>query len=122
MDPTQAAPAPAGLPHPLDVALDADLALRLATGRPTGEVADVLRERLRGYLILLVDDADAYAAALAEGHPKDVAAGTVRHARALARETGAGTDPAASLRLLAKAVHYTARYAATSRQARRQGR
>ncbi|MEU9112818.1 hypothetical protein AB0D04_13755 [Streptomyces sp. NPDC048483] len=68
----------------------------------------------------MADDADAYAAMQPDGRPKNIAANTVRHARALAEESGEGADPAAWLRLTAKAVDYTARYAATARKVRDQ--
>ncbi|GHE56633.1 hypothetical protein GCM10018785_27450 [Streptomyces longispororuber] len=110
-----------GAPTWTDIERDVRLGLALADGRATGEVADVLRARLRGYLTLLVDDAEAYAAALAEGRSKDVASSTIRRARVLVQQRSPETDPATHLRLLSKAVDCTARYAAAARQIRHRG-
>ncbi|MHC0431285.1 DUF6415 family natural product biosynthesis protein [Streptomyces sp. O3] len=100
-----------------DIERDVRLALVLGGGQPTGETADALRGRLRGYIVILAPAADAYTAALADGRPKDIATDTVRRARALAGRTETGPDPAMNLRMLAKAVHYTALYASRAPRA-----
>ncbi|MFF8385141.1 hypothetical protein [Streptomyces kanasensis] len=94
------------------LAEDVELALRLAAVRPTGVVADGVRERLRGYVRAYADTADAYARNLVDGRARDVAVATVAHARAVAADPV--HDPAAHLRLLAKGAHMLARYAAGS--------
>ncbi|MEU3048621.1 MULTISPECIES: DUF6415 family natural product biosynthesis protein [unclassified Streptomyces] len=104
---------PATLPAPLDsrdLAADVRLALDLSNGRPTGAAADAVRRRLRDHIAALADPADTYAAGLGDSRARDIAVNTVRHARAVA--TDAVGDPAANLRLLAKAVEHLARYAA----------
>ncbi|MDF9814190.1 DUF6415 family natural product biosynthesis protein [Streptomyces sp. SPB162] len=102
---------PAGV---ADMASDVRLALALAEGRPTGPATDVLRGRLRTYIGALLDPADAYAANLADSRARDIAVNTVRHARAVVQDPV--QDPAANLRLLAKAVDHLARYAAASQE------
>lgn len=100
-------------PPPVDtsqLAHDVDLALRLASLRPTGEAADALRERLRGHIRAYADSAGAYAHGLADGRARDIALGTVAHARAVAADVV--HDPAANLRLLAKGAQMLAGYAA----------
>lgn len=111
MNQTEAEPAPP-LPHPRDVVLDADLAVRLAAGRPTGAAADALRERLRGYIRALAGPADAYAQRLADNRAKDIAVNTVAHARKVADDRGG--DPVASLRLLGKSAEILSRYTAAA--------
>ncbi|MER7959189.1 DUF6415 family natural product biosynthesis protein [Streptomyces sp. NPDC096030] len=97
---------------------DIRLALDLAScGRPTGEAADALRNRLRGHIRHLADPADAYAKTLADSRAQDIVVNTVRHARAVAEDTV--VDPAASLRLLAKAVDHLGRYVAQHQHAPR---
>lgn len=108
MNRTNAEPAPP-LPHPREVALDASLAFHLAAGRPTGEAADALRERLRGHIRALAGPADAYAHRLADNRAKDIAVNTVAHARKVAADPG--QDPVASLRLLGKSAEILSRYA-----------
>ncbi|MEU7296376.1 DUF6415 family natural product biosynthesis protein [Streptomyces exfoliatus] len=94
---------------PAVMAQDVRLALDLASGRPTGEAADAVRGRLRCYIRALADPADAFATGLADSRARDIAMDTVRHARAVAEDSV--HDPAANLRLLAKAVHHLAQYA-----------
>jgi hypothetical protein len=98
-----------------DVTRDVQLALDLARGRATGDAADVLRMRLRSYIACFADPAQAYADGLTDSRARDIAMNTVRHARAVAEDPV--HDPAASLRLLAKAAEHTARYAAGHRHA-----
>ncbi|MFC5034314.1 hypothetical protein G3I60_16065 [Streptomyces sp. SID13666] len=95
-----------------DMASDVRLALALAAGRPTGPAADELRGRLRTYIGALLDPADTYAANLSDSRARDIAMNTVRHARAVVQDPV--QDPAANLRLLAKAVDHLARYVALS--------
>ncbi|MET9428166.1 DUF6415 family natural product biosynthesis protein [Streptomyces sp. NPDC003036] len=102
---------------PAAVASDVRLALDLANGRPTGEAADAVRARLRGYIAVLADPADVYAAGLADTRARDIATNTIRHARAVAEDPV--HDPAANLRLLAKSVDHLFRYAVSA--ARRSG-
>ncbi|PCG83997.1 hypothetical protein CIB93_21480 [Streptomyces sp. WZ.A104] len=97
-----------------DVVADVSLALALAQTRPTGEAADSLRQRLRGYIGVLADPADTYADGLGDSRAKDIAVNTVRHARAVALDPV--TDPAANMRLLAKSTDSLFRYAAAVRQ------
>ncbi|MCH0539106.1 hypothetical protein I3F58_05950 [Streptomyces sp. MUM 203J] len=109
---------PPSTPPPVDtshVAQDVDLALRLAALRPTGEAADALRERLRGYIRAYADAAGAYARDLADGRARDIALSTVTHARAVAAD--AVHDPGANLRLLAGGAQMLARYAAARKGA-----
>ncbi|MEV0446118.1 hypothetical protein AB0I84_32815 [Streptomyces spectabilis] len=100
------------LPTWVDVVRDVRLALALANGRPTGEFADALRERLRDYVRRFAQDADRYAHAFPPGRQRDIAVATVADARAAV--TARSDDPASQLRLLAKATDYTARYAAAA--------
>ncbi|MGW4240802.1 DUF6415 family natural product biosynthesis protein [Streptomyces sp. NPDC004749] len=102
------------LPTWLDMGRDVDLALALAQGRPTGPAADEVRRRLRSYVKLLVEPAEAYAKGLADSRAQDIATATVDHARGLLRDQGG--DPAAMLRLLGKSVYYLMRYAAHAQQ------
>lgn len=99
---------------PVVMAADVRLALDMANGRSTGEAADVVRVRLRAYIAVLADPADAYAAGLTDLRARDIATSTVRHARAVAQD--AVHDPAANLRLLAKSVDHLSRYANAARQ------
>ncbi|MFF8317347.1 hypothetical protein ACF06V_09295 [Streptomyces bobili] len=96
------------------MAQNVQLALDLANGRPIGEAADAVRVRLRTYIQVLADPADAYANGLVDPRARDIAVSTVRHARAVAEDSV--HDPAANLRLLAKAVHHLAQYAAGARR------
>ncbi|RPK36346.1 hypothetical protein EES37_27110 [Streptomyces sp. ADI91-18] len=89
------------------VAGDVEAALTLADHHPAGEAAVRLRERLRGHVHTLAVPAERYAALLPESRDKDIAAGTVRFARKVARDCG--SDPAIALRLLAKSVAHLAR-------------
>ncbi|MBB1259352.1 DUF6415 family natural product biosynthesis protein [Streptomyces alkaliterrae] len=99
-----------------DMGRDVDLALALAQGRPTGPAADEVRRRLRSYLTLLADPAEAHARSLADSHARDLASATVDHARALLRDDHSAADPAALLRSLAKSTRYLMRYAARGHQ------
>ncbi|WP_175410196.1 DUF6415 family natural product biosynthesis protein [Streptomyces sp. TRM64462] len=113
--PTDTSPPGCGVALSL-VAQDVDLALRLASLRPTGENADALRERLRGHIRAYADAAGTYAHGLADGRARDISLSTVGHARAVAADPV--HDPVANLRLLAKAAQILARYAAAQRGAR----
>lgn len=115
---TDARPAAPGTPSSHDVAADVQLALELAKGRATGSAADVLRNRLRSYIATFVDPAQAYAERLDDSRARDIAMNTVRHARSVV--TDAVQDPAANLRLLAKATEHMARYATALNQGPRQ--
>ncbi|MFC0842645.1 DUF6415 family natural product biosynthesis protein [Streptomyces noboritoensis] len=88
---------------------DIEIAMALATHAPNGEAASRVRERLRGYIALLAAPAESQVRRMEQSRERDVATGTVRHARSLA---GSGGDPAATLRLLAKSVQQLLRYAA----------
>ncbi|MGW7367909.1 hypothetical protein ACWGI8_31930 [Streptomyces sp. NPDC054841] len=102
-------------PTAQDIAQDSALAMTLASyATSTGPAADELRKGLRSYIGLLADPAQAYADALEEGRAKDIAQSTVRHARTVAQSQG--TDPAATLRLLAKSTDLLLRYAAHAQQ------
>ncbi|MET9917715.1 DUF6415 family natural product biosynthesis protein [Streptomyces sp. NPDC006435] len=96
-------------PTTADMARDADLALVLAQGRPVGPASGEVRKRLRSHIGLLVDPAEEYAKDLTDPRARDIASGTVEHARGLLRDQDG--DPAAMLRLLGKAVHHLLRYA-----------
>lgn len=100
-----------------EVAHDAQLAMTLAAGRSTGEVADALRDRLRGHIDTLADQADSYAHTLPDDRARDIARETVRHARTVAADRSRFQESAASLRLLAKAAEFMARYASHAFQA-----
>ncbi|MFK0049883.1 hypothetical protein ACIQU4_38405 [Streptomyces sp. NPDC090741] len=89
------------------VAGDVEAALALAGHHPAGEAAVRLRERLREHVHTLAVPAGRYADLLPESRQKDIAAGTVRFARKVARDCG--SDPAIALRLLAKSVAHLAR-------------
>ncbi|MFE2555557.1 DUF6415 family natural product biosynthesis protein [Streptomyces sp. NPDC059352] len=118
-DATESVGCPVAFPQPESVtpvvmAQDVRLALDLANGRPTGEAADAVRVRLRSYIRVLADPADTLATGLADSRARDIALDTVRHARAVAEDSV--HDPAANLRLLAKAVHHLAQYTAGTRR------
>ncbi|WP_344076196.1 DUF6415 family natural product biosynthesis protein [Streptomyces crystallinus] len=87
---------------------DIEIAMALAAHAPTGDAAAQVRERLRGYIRQLAGPAESRVWRMAPSRERDVAASTFRHARALA---GSGGDPAATLRLCAKAVQHLLRYA-----------
>ncbi|MGW1431410.1 DUF6415 family natural product biosynthesis protein [Streptomyces sp. NPDC002431] len=106
--------APDAPPTATDMARDVDLALALARSRPTGPVAGEVRKRLRSHLGLLTDPAEEYAKGLADSRARDIAVATVAHARGLLRDRDG--DPAAMLRLLAKAVDHLMRYASHTRR------
>lgn len=91
------------------VVQDVELALRLAAAAPTGDAADALRERLRGYIRAYAGAAEARVRRLGDGRERDIAAGTVAHARAVAADPV--HDPAANLRLLAMGARMLVRYA-----------
>jgi hypothetical protein len=91
------------------VARDVGLALRLAATSPAGDVAEELRERLRGHIGAYADAAEARARRLADGRARDIALGAVAHARAVAADPV--HDPAANLRLLAAGARMVVRYA-----------
>ncbi|MGW8777667.1 hypothetical protein ACWGNM_06290 [Streptomyces sp. NPDC055796] len=97
------------------VAGDVEAALALADHQPAGEAAGRLRDRLREHIRTLAVPAERYADLLPESREKDIAAGTVRFARKVAR--GCGSDPAIALRLLAKSVAHLARYTDLMRSA-----
>ncbi|MFD9728806.1 hypothetical protein [Streptomyces sp. NPDC059072] len=97
------------------VAGDVEAALALADHHPAGEASVRLRERLRERIRTLAAPAERYADLLPESREKDIAAGTVRFARRVARDCG--SDPAIALRLLAKSVAHLARYTDLLRQA-----
>ncbi|WP_369384130.1 DUF6415 family natural product biosynthesis protein [Streptomyces sp. cg36] len=87
---------------------DIEIAMALAVHAPAGEAARRVRQRLRGYITVLAVPAESRVRRMAASRERDVAAGTVRHARSLATSGG---DPAATLRLLAKSVQHLLRYA-----------
>ncbi|MGW3060603.1 DUF6415 family natural product biosynthesis protein [Streptomyces goshikiensis] len=108
-----ASPAVARPVLPGDVAEDVEIALALAAHAPAGAAAIEVRARLRAHIAHLIDPAQAFADALPQGRARDIAAATVRHARAMS--TSSGGDPAACLTLLAKLSQHLARYAADPR-------
>ncbi|WP_236245544.1 DUF6415 family natural product biosynthesis protein [Streptomyces sp. CC210A] len=91
-----------------DMRSDSELALVLAEGRATGPTADALRNRLRQHLQDLAGPAEIYAARLEDSRARDIVEDTIRHARALAQDSGG--DPVVMLRLLAKATTFLLRY------------
>ncbi|WP_374982845.1 DUF6415 family natural product biosynthesis protein [Streptomyces fradiae] len=107
---TQVAHTPATPPQPRarHVADDVELALVLASTSPGGEAADVVRERLRGYVRAYAGAAEARARGLADGRERDIALRGVAHARAVAADPV--HDPAAHLRLLAMGARMVLRY------------
>ncbi|OSY49472.1 hypothetical protein BG846_04916 [Streptomyces fradiae ATCC 10745 = DSM 40063] len=90
------------------VAQEVELALVLASTSPGGEAADVVRERLRGYVRAYAGAAEARARGLADGRERDIALRGVAHARAVAADPV--HDPAAHLRLLAMGARMVLRY------------
>ncbi|MFD3978230.1 hypothetical protein ACFWR6_06555 [Streptomyces griseus] len=98
-----------------DMARDSDLALTLiSTGALTGTPATEVRDRCRDHIRALIEPAQLYVNALADGRAKDIAQATVDHAKKVAEDTGG--DPEATLRLLAKSVSMLLRYAADQRR------
>ncbi|MFD6874398.1 MULTISPECIES: hypothetical protein [unclassified Streptomyces] len=108
------------LPSHGDVARDVEIALALADARLSGDTARAIRESLRDRIRALTDPAEAFARAMEDSRPRDVAIATVRYARHLAEHPG--DDLVASLRLLAKSAQHLARYAADGRTAAARGR
>ncbi|WP_328403953.1 hypothetical protein OHS70_34120 [Streptomyces sp. NBC_00390] len=98
------------VPSSIDVVEDVALALELSQGRATGPAADALRTRLRSYITAFATPAQGFAESLDDSRARDIALNTIRHAKSVASD--AVVDPAANLRLLAKAAEHTARYAA----------
>ncbi|MFI1177554.1 DUF6415 family natural product biosynthesis protein [Streptomyces melanogenes] len=90
---------------------DIEIAMALAVHAPAGEAAARVRQRLHGYIELLAGPAESQVQQMAPSRGRDVAEGTVRHARGLTRP-GPGGDPAATLRLLAKSTQHLMRYTA----------
>ncbi|MFJ9940609.1 hypothetical protein [Streptomyces erythrochromogenes] len=99
----------------VSVAGDVETALALANHCPAGQAAVRLRVRLRGHIQTLAVPADRYAGLLPESREKDIVMNAVRFARKVAG--GCGSDPAISLRLLAKSAAHLARYADLLRSA-----
>ncbi|MFD9823148.1 DUF6415 family natural product biosynthesis protein [Streptomyces violascens] len=105
-------------PTAIDMRRDIEIAMALAANCPNGAVANAVRCRLQDYITGLVEPAEAYLNVLkTETRERDIAEGTIRHARNLTRVSSG--DPAARLRLLAKSVDHLLQYATTA-QARRQ--
>ncbi|GGU42986.1 hypothetical protein [Streptomyces violascens] len=97
-----------------DMRRDIEIAMALAVTCPNGAVAAAVRGRLRGYISGLAEPAGTYVHALkSETRDRDIAEGTLRHAKNLLHVSG--SDPAARLRLLAKGVDHLMRYAAQAR-------
>ncbi|MFI6413753.1 DUF6415 family natural product biosynthesis protein [Streptomyces sp. NPDC050585] len=90
------------------IADDVELALLLASASPSGDLADGVRERLRGYIRGRAPGAEGRARGLADGRERDIAVRGVAHARAVADDPV--HDPAANLRLLAMGVRMILRY------------
>ncbi|CAL9437542.1 hypothetical protein SUDANB37_02187 [Streptomyces sp. enrichment culture] len=107
---TQVSHAPDAPPPPSarQIGEDVELALLLASVRPTGDLADAVRERLRGYIRGCAGYAEARARGLADGRERGIAVRGVAHARAVAED--AVHDPAANLRLLATGARMVLRY------------
>ncbi|WP_143665793.1 hypothetical protein [Streptomyces griseus] len=98
-----------------EMASDSDLALTLiSAGAVTGTTATEVRDRCRAHIRALIEPAQLYVNALADGRAKDIAQATVEHAKKVAEDTGG--DPEATLRLLAKSVSILLRYAAHQRK------
>ncbi|MGW1886555.1 DUF6415 family natural product biosynthesis protein [Streptomyces sp. NPDC001970] len=102
---------------PAEMHRDTEMALALSEARPTGPAAEAVRERLKDHLRALAGPAERYAATLGDDRARDIAQATIRHARDLAQNTGG--DPAAMLRLLAKAVTFLLRYSQAAQRATR---
>jgi hypothetical protein len=99
-------------PAPGELRADVALALALANhGSPMGEVAALLRLRLRGHIRALLPAARGYAASIADQGARDVAERTVIESQRVA-EAGdrTGAEAAQCLRMLAKAVDTLALY------------
>ncbi|WP_236240470.1 hypothetical protein [Streptomyces sp. CC228A] len=108
-----AAPPPADDSEGLHVLQDVDLALRLASLRPTGEAADAVRERLRSVLRTHADRVATHARGLSDGRARGIALSVSAHARAVAADPV--HDPAANLRLLARGAQMLLRCTAVLR-------
>ncbi|MGK5532883.1 DUF6415 family natural product biosynthesis protein [Streptomyces sp. URMC 129] len=99
-----------------EMRLDIALAMALAKHHPTGDAVDALRKRLRRYVRTLLPDAQAHIRALTDSDARRTARTVLREADRIAADMSEGTDPAASLRLLAKAVDVLSGYAIAGQQ------
>jgi hypothetical protein len=95
-----------------DMARDCATALTFADyGIPTGQAADQLRARLRGYIQdHLAEPGRKYAGSLTDERAREIAESTVEHALRVASDRGGNAQ--SNLRLLAKAVGLLMRYTA----------
>lgn len=96
----------------VDIGRDVDLALALASSRPTGQAAGEVRSRLRSHIEQLAPRAEVYAKTLTDPRARAIAERTAEHARALLRDQGG--DPATTLRLLGKATYCLMRFAGSA--------
>ncbi|MEU2181560.1 hypothetical protein [Streptomyces thermolilacinus] len=105
---SHASDAPPPPPSTRQVVEDVELALLLASTSPVGDVADAVRERLRGYIRTCAGAAEVRVRGLADGRERDIAVRGVGHARAVAEDPV--HDPAANLRLLAMGARMVLQY------------
>lgn len=95
---------------------DIQLALALASGRPTGEAADALRVRMRNYITTVTAPARRYADSLPPGPLRAAAEKALADGAQLASgtEPDQPEGPAEELRRLARCVDYLTRCAAAA--------
>ncbi|MEU9606136.1 DUF6415 family natural product biosynthesis protein [Streptomyces sp. NPDC048057] len=104
------APLPDGHVSMVDIARDADLARALARQDPTGPRATAVRARLRRYILLVIDEAEAYGRGLPDDRRRDIVLHDIDLARQAAALQPGEADPVVALRMLAESARRTTAY------------